>query len=979
MKTVKIFLAVIMIAASAYVKAQCYMTDYYTYQGGGVYNYQALPDSAFPNPTYNWTFDDGGTASGITVQHTFTTNGMHSWCLNYQGSCTATLCDSTLVDVCDWPLSVTHTEGDSLVTFALQGAQGGWTYNWSFPDGTPSSSTLTSPTITFPGVGHHAGNLVVTTTGGCNVNVNADADVWVEHTSGSCTPWSYASVGSFGAVYFNAFADSTFPVTTYQWDFGDGSGSNQQSTQHTYTTSGTYVYCVDYNGPNCSGSICKALVVDVCQSGSYITYSLTDSTATLQVAGAPGGSTYSWSFPDGNITTSTSAGPVVTFPGVGSYPVSLTYTTPGGCVITVNNTVDITAGSCIAQVQLLSVTGDSAVFFAMPDSMSGNMNYSWDFGDGGTGTGQLVTHIYPASGVYNYCLTANGNLCSVTVCDTVHINACQFTTNINATVAYDSTVIFSMTGANGGWTYNWSFADGNPSSSTSANPIIVFPDYGWYTASVTVTTGAGCVKTANASFNIPNNPCNASIQATPLGAGAVYFAASIDSASGPVTYSWDFGDGGTANAQSLSHTYSSNGLYVCCLSYSGTGCSGTICDTVLVDLCYLNYYIYESVSGTDVTYGISGDSSIITSYAWNMPGATPSTSNAPHPQVSYSTPGTYSTYVIFSTVNGCTDTLFTTFSAPAGAHYITGVVSKNGAPYACNATVYLVKDSVGYLSAIQTYSVSPDSAGNCSGYYYFNGIPDGIYYLKAALEQADADYANYLPTYSWQQLSWSTADPIVLSGNGNAPGTEVKLAAGTNPGGPGFVGGWVTQGAGLAASTNHMERAAGDPIPGVQINLVTAADVPVAYTYSDGNGHFGFNNLALGTYKVYAEMLNKIPLALTLTLTQSNSSIDNVMVEIGSDSAVSTGIMETDGIFVEGLAPNPTNNTATLTIGVKQNTTAVLEVRDITGRNVQSRALQLIAGGNKTVVDLNEQPTGVYYISVIAERATKTLKLVKTR
>lgn len=51
----------------------------------------------------------------------------------------------------------------------------------------------------------------------------------------------------------------------------------------------------------------------------------------------------------------------------------------------------------------------------------------------------------------------------------------------------------------------------------------------------------------------------------------------------PMTYLWDFGDGGTSTLQSPSHTYTGNGPYNLCLTITNGSCSDTYCDSVSVD------------------------------------------------------------------------------------------------------------------------------------------------------------------------------------------------------------------------------------------------------------------------------------------------------------------------------------------------------------------------------------------------------------
>ena len=65
------------------------------------------------------------------------------------------------------------------------------------------------------------------------------------------------------------------------------------------------------------------------------------------------------------------------------------------------------------------------------------ISWTWDFGDGTTGTGQTVTHTYNGVGPYGVCLTITDSCgCTSTTCDTVggtmgpNCNA-FFTSNIN--------------------------------------------------------------------------------------------------------------------------------------------------------------------------------------------------------------------------------------------------------------------------------------------------------------------------------------------------------------------------------------------------------------------------------------------------------------------------------------------------------------------------------------------------------------------
>lgn len=67
-----------------------------------------------------------------------------------------------------------------------------------------------------------------------------------------------------------------------------------------------------------------------------------------------------------------------------------------------------------------------------------NLTYTWDFGDGATGTGLNLSHTYTGNGPYNLCLTVDdGAGCMDTYCDTLSVDT---TTGIITKMASGFTV-----------------------------------------------------------------------------------------------------------------------------------------------------------------------------------------------------------------------------------------------------------------------------------------------------------------------------------------------------------------------------------------------------------------------------------------------------------------------------------------------------------------------------------------------------------
>ncbi|NJN78631.1 MAG: hypothetical protein HC803_10165 [Saprospiraceae bacterium] len=109
----------------------------------------------------------------------------------------------------------------------------------------------------------------------------------------------------------------------------------------------------------------------------------------------------------------------------------------------------------------------------------------------------------------------------------------------------------------------------------------------------------------------------------------------------------------------------------------------------------------------------------------------------------------------------------------------------------------------------------------------------GLYLVKAALLPTDADYANYLPTYFIQSLNWSNAQYVGPVSWGLAAFINIQLVAGNNPGGPGFIGGLVVNGAGrpITGDVTLVEDITTlEPMEGVSVLLLDANNNAVTHT-----------------------------------------------------------------------------------------------------------------------------------------------------
>lgn len=206
--------------------------------------------------------------------------------------------------------------------------------------------------------------------------------------------------------------------------------------------------------------------------------------------------------------------------------------------------------------------------------------------------------------------------------------------------------------------------------------------------------------------------------------------------------------------------------------------------------------------------------------------------------------------------------------------------------------VYLITydASLGLLSAVD--SQVHRSNMNDTVFFYFEGLcdPAQYYRVKAALLPGSGLYNDFLPTYSDSSATWSGADSFL---HGNY--VEINMLAGTNPGGPGFIGGYVSQG----ANKN------GQALEGIQVNLFNAAGRPIATVYTSSGGRYEFRNLALGEYQIQVEIIGKPSDRHVVTLTQDNPGADEFNFEVNR-TYISTILSGLKNVISEAaLFPNP--------------------------------------------------------------------------
>ncbi len=284
-----------------------------------------------------------------------------------------------------------------------------------------------------------------------------------------------------------------------------------------------------------------------------------------------------------------------------------------------------------------------------------------------------------------------------------------------------------------------------------------------------------------------------------------------------------------------------------------------------------------------------------------------------------------------------------------------------------SAMVYLIEQHYDSVAASYILTALDSVQTDGAGHYSFN-VP--VFYdvllVKAALLPFSAAYSSYLPTYYTSSLNWSTATHVYPNSV-----DDIQLIVGVNPGGPAFIGGDVLQGA-------NKSTAVGDPLNHKIIILTTAANVPVAYTYSDAAGHFEFANIAYGDYKLFGDVMGKDNPALSITVDAQHTTINNIEFQEHShqfEGHIATAVANVNGKLNNvSLFPNPASDKVTVNGIEAINGSKTVTISSMNGAVVLT---QTFTDGQAVAVPVSNLSKGVYMLNVHTEEGNATFKMVK--
>jgi len=375
----------------------------------------------FTNSTRNassflWEFGDGNTSTATNPTHTYAEDGMYTVTLNIRSNCGEIVVQIpiTIISTPEAAFTLDQPNGCAPLTvqFTNESSASATELEWSFPGGTPATSTEENPVVTYSEGGSYSVSLTATNEIGTET-IQEENIIVVDPLP---TPDFSAEVDN--ETFTATFTNTSTEANSYSWEFGDGNTSTAENPTHTFAIDGSYAVTLTATNDCGSTTITQNITVGEAPTPLF-TAENTSGCAPLIVnfldrsTGAI--ENMVWSFPGGTPETSTESNPTVRYETAGTFPVSLT----------VGNTIDDITKTLEGYVQVFpkpvamfdyEVEAGTVAFINLSQ---GAERYNWNFGDGSTSMEENPVHEYAGNGFYNVTLNAFNAFCGTSFTQSV--------------------------------------------------------------------------------------------------------------------------------------------------------------------------------------------------------------------------------------------------------------------------------------------------------------------------------------------------------------------------------------------------------------------------------------------------------------------------------------------------------------------------------------------------------------------------------
>ena len=240
------------ITKTAYVRVNSKPSASFIYKNNGTSI--GFENQSLGGTSYTWDFGDGKSSVETNPQHSYSTSGNFIVTMVATNACGSASFQDTvlLITLPTAVVSANTTNGCAplIVQYNAQNANGTKTWDWTFPGGTPSTSTSPNPRIIYNTIGNYDVSLTVGNSAGANTTL---LQKYIQVYEAPSALFSMAIQNNTVAIRNNSTNANIF-----NWDFGDGTTSTSSDPiSHTYLHNGTYTITLQTLNTYCGAATAK--------------------------------------------------------------------------------------------------------------------------------------------------------------------------------------------------------------------------------------------------------------------------------------------------------------------------------------------------------------------------------------------------------------------------------------------------------------------------------------------------------------------------------------------------------------------------------------------------------------------------------------------------------------------------------------------------------------------------------------------------
>ena len=338
--------------------------------------------------SYSWDFGDGNSSTESNPVHTYSEDGQYTVVLTATNDCGSQTIEQVVVTSSVPQAGFTSTGtsgcGPLTVSFTDQSTSNTTSWEWSFPGGTPSSSTEQNPVVVYDVPGTYSVTLVASNNSGATNATEVDlVNVIPLPTVGFTTEIDGSQV---------IFNNTTTNATSYSWDFGDGNMSSEINPIHVYEMDGQYeVTLIAEN--ECGAVTTEVVIISIVALPQASFTAETQSgcaplTVVFQDQSSESTTSWSWSFIGGNPASSDEQNPIVVYDTPGTYTVALTATNSTGSNTLTQIDYIVIFPETVGDFEVTIQDGE----VSLVNNSTNATGLVWSFGDGTNSTVVNPTH-----------------------------------------------------------------------------------------------------------------------------------------------------------------------------------------------------------------------------------------------------------------------------------------------------------------------------------------------------------------------------------------------------------------------------------------------------------------------------------------------------------------------------------------------------------------------------------------------------------